>query len=209
MTLKTVIATLLLMAVVITHPAHAQLTKVVEDGGQIQPNNLFPKVKFETSMGDFIVELNRHRARVTTNNFLRYAYQRAFEGIIFQRVIEDFVVQGGMYDEELNDASTYPAIPNESGNGLKNDMYTIAMATQPKQPHSATRQFFFNMRDNDSLNPGKRWGYAVFGYVTEGTEVLDEMSMVETTTSTKKGWTDFPVKPIVIKKVHILPEEDE
>ncbi len=177
-----------------------------QDGSHIQANNLFPKVKFETSMGSFVVELNRHRARITTNNFLRYASQRAFEGIIFQRVIEGFVVQGGMYDENLKNASSYAAIPNESGNGLKNNMYTIAMAVQPNKPHSATRQFFFNMADNDSLNPGRRWGYAVFGDVVEGTDVLDTINQVETTTSEKMGWPDFPVTPVVIKKVTVMAE---
>ncbi len=187
--------------------ATSQLGHAVEqDGSHIQPNNLFPLVRFETSMGDFTVELNRFRARVTSDNFLRYVSKRAFEGIIFQRIIPGFVVQGGMYDTQLNDASSFPAIPNESGNGLKNDMYTIAMATQPKQPHSATRQFFFNMADNDSLNPGKRWGYAVFGSVVEGEDVLDAINMVETTVSDKKGWPDFPVEAVVMKKVYVLPE---
>ena len=194
-----IISTLSLLVSIVGHAAE-------QDGSHIQPNNLFPQVKFETSMGSFVVELNRHRARITTNNFLRYASQRAFEGIIFQRVVEGFVVQGGMYDENLKNASSYAAIPNESGNGLKNDLYTIAMAVQPNQPHSATRQFFFNMADNDSLNPGRRWGYAVFGYAIEGTDVLDAINQVETTTSEKMGWPDFPVTPVVIKKVSILPE---
>lgn len=181
---------------------------LVDDGSQIQPNNDYPKVKIETSMGDIIVELDRSKAPITVNNFLRYVSKRAFEDTVFQRVITDFVVQGGAYDKDFNEKPKFAPIINESGNGKKNDMYTIAMAKQKNDPHSADRQFFFNMRDNDSLNPGRKWGYAVFGYAIEGTEVLDEISMVETGVDVKTGNIDVPVVPVVIKKVTVLPKDD-
>ncbi len=175
-----------------------------KDGSHIQPDNFYPRVKLETSMGDIIVELDRSRAPITSNNFLRYVDKRSFEGTIFHRVIKDFVVQGGGYNEEFKEPSKFPTIFNESGNGLKNDMYSIAMARQ-NEPHTANRQFFFNMNDNESLDPGRNWGYAVFGSVVEGYEVVDAMAEVETEYKALIGWPDVPKTPIILKKATILP----
>lgn len=177
---------------------------VKDDGSQIQAGNYYPRVKFETSMGDIIVELNRKRAPLTVNNFLRYVQKRSYDGTIFHRVVIDFVVQGGGYDENFAELFSYGDIFNESGNGLKNDKYTITMARQD-DPHTANRQFFFNMDDNVTLNPGRYWGYAVFGSVVEGYEVLDKISLVPTGIDPTYGWADVPVEKVILKKASILP----
>ena len=149
-----------------------------DDGSNVQPDNYYPRVKLETSMGEIIIELDRRRAPITTNNFLRYVSKNGYNGTLFHRVVPNFVVQGGGYNKDFEQKPSYPEIFNESGNGMKNELYTVAMARQ-NQPHSATRQFFFNVNDNPSLDPGKEWGYAVFGMVVEGQEVVDKMMEVE------------------------------
>lgn len=181
---------------------------MAKDGSHIQPDNSYPKVEFQTSKGNFIVEFDRSKAPLTVNNFLRYMEKRAFDGIIFHRIISEFVVQGGGYNTEFKRQSTFAPVINESGNGLTNDMYTIAMAKQTDDPHSATREFFFNMNDNKSLNPGRNWGYTVFGYVTDGTDVLDEINQVETHVDEKTGFPDVPITPVVINNIALLPAEN-
>lgn len=180
------------------------VAKQKDDGSQIQAGNFYPRVKIETSMGDITVELDRSRAPIAVNNFLRYVDKRSYEDTIFHRIVANFVVQGGGYDVDFNEKPSFPDIINESGNGLKNEMYTIAMARQ-KDPHSSNRQFFFNMNDNVSLDPGRDWGYTVFGYVVEGTDALDAISLVETDYDTTWGWADVPVEPVIIKRVTVLP----
>ncbi|WP_210401727.1 peptidylprolyl isomerase [Lacimicrobium sp. SS2-24] len=175
-----------------------------DDGAKVQPDNLFPKVKLETTMGDIVVELDRIKAPLTTNNFLLYVSKRSYEDTIFHRVINDFVVQGGGYDTQFNTKPTIRTIFNESGNGNKNERYTLAMARE-NDPHSAGRQFFFNMNDNDSLDPGRKWGYAVFGRVIEGMDVLDKIAAVETHVDPTYGWPDVPVEPVILKKASVLP----
>ncbi|GAC16927.1 peptidylprolyl isomerase [Aliiglaciecola lipolytica] len=178
--------------------------KPKDDGSQIQPDNYYPRVKMHTTMGDFVVELDRSRAPITVNNFLRYVDKRSYEGTVFHRIIADFVVQGGGYDKDMKDLPKFPDIFNESGNGLKNQTYTIAMARSNGE-HTANRQFYFNLNDNESLDPGRKWGYAVFGYVTEGTDVLDAISQVETQYDAVIGWADVPIEPVLLNKVTILP----
>jgi peptidyl-prolyl cis-trans isomerase A (cyclophilin A) len=180
------------------------VAKQKDDGSQIQADNFYPRVKIETSMGDITVELDRSRAPIAVNNFLRYVDKRSYEDTIFHRIVANFVVQGGGYDVDFNEKPSFPDIINESGNGLKNEMYTIAMARQ-QDPHSSNRQFFFNMNDNVSLDPGRDWGYTVFGYVVEGTDALDAISLVETDYDTTWGWADVPVEPVIIKRVTVLP----
>ena len=170
--------------------------KVVED-------NLFPSVKLETSMGDIVVELDRLKAPVTVNNFLRYVLAGHYDGSIFHRIEPDFVIQGGGYDTEFEERPGFPAILNESGNGLKNRSWSIAMA-RFDDPHSATGQFYFNLADNTSLDPGRGWGYAVFGSVLEGKEVLTAMAGVETDFNIDLDATDVPVDHVVIKRVTLL-----
>ena len=175
-----------------------------DDGSHVQPDNYYPRVKFETTMGDIVVELDRRRAPITVNNFLRYVDKRAYEDTIFHRIVPGFVVQGGGYTADFNGKSNFPDIFNESGNGLTNDLHTIAMARQ-SDPHTANRQFFFNVNDNTSLNPGRDWGYAVFGVIVEGDDIVDAMSEVETEYSIRLNANNVPIEPIVIKKVTVLP----
>jgi peptidyl-prolyl cis-trans isomerase A (cyclophilin A) len=178
--------------------------KAKDDGSQIQSDNYYPRVKIVTSMGDIIVELDRSRAPITVNNFLRYVDKRSYEDTIFHRIVPDFVVQGGGYDTNFIEKPSFGKIFNESGSGLKNVMYNITMARQ-KDPHSATRQFLFNMSNNDSLDPGRNWGYTAFGSVVEGYEVLDEMAAVKTDFDPKYGWSDVPVEQVILIKVIVLP----
>jgi len=172
----------------------------------VDPNNLFPKVKFETTMGDIIVELDRIKAPLTVDNFLTYVVSGEYNNTIFHRILSDFIVQGGGYDQNYSVKKVNGDIVNESGNGLKNDKGTIAMAKESR-PHSANRQFFFNVADNASLNPGRQWGYAVFGAIVEGEEVIAKMAKVKTDYNDELGWEDVPVEKIILKKVTLLPAE--
>lgn len=194
---------LILSSIVAISPANAQR---VDDGSQIQKRNYYPKVEIKTSMGNFTVELDRRKAPITVNNFLRYADKGLFNQTIFHRVMADFVVQGGGYDIEFNEKPAFDPIFNESGNGRKNEKYTIAMARQ-NDPHSAKRQFFFNMSDNTSLDPGRRWGYAVFGEVVSGFEVLDAISLVETGVDETSGFPNAPLETVLLESVTILPAD--
>ena len=170
---------------------------------EVIPDNLFPTVVMETSMGTVEVELNRMRAPVTSNNFLRYVLEGEYDGTIFHRVMIGFVVQGGGYTKDFEEKKLYDSILNESGNGLQNDFGTIAMARYD-DPHSATRQFYFNMENNDSLNPGSRnWGYTVFGQVISGIEVLQAIAEVETGYSEALDAEDVPVEPVMLIKATV------
>jgi len=171
----------------------------------IAPNNLFPQVKLETSIGVIIVELDRIKAPITVDNFLTYVVTGEYDNTIFHRVISDFIVQGGGYDPEFIAKKVNGDIINESGNGLKNEIGTIAMAKE-KSPHTANRQFFFNAGDNKNLDPGRKWGYAVFGAIVEGEEVLASMAKVKTDYDESMAWDDVPVEPIILIKVTLLPE---
>ncbi|MBD3585988.1 peptidyl-prolyl cis-trans isomerase [Salinimonas sp. HHU 13199] len=184
--------------------ASQTMAKDKDDGSNVQPDNYYPRVKLETSMGEIVVELDRRRAPITTNNFLRYVSKNGYNGTLFHRVVPNFVVQGGGYNKDFEQKPSYPEIFNESGNGMKNELYTVAMARQ-NEPHSATRQFFFNVNDNPSLDPGKEWGYAVFGMVVEGQEVVDKMMEVETEYQMRLREPNSPVEPIVLEKATVLP----
>lgn len=173
----------------------------------IQPDSLYPQVEFDTSLGKIVVELDRTRAPITVDNFLTYVVKGEYNNTIFHRVISDFVVQGGGLNPQLEELPAGKPIVNESGNGLSNSMGTIAMA-RDNEPHSATRQFYFNVADNTKLDPSKRrWGYAVFGEVIEGKQVLEAMAVVETTTNAKLNWLDVPVTPIILKTAKLLPKK--
>jgi len=173
---------------------------------KIDPDNLYPQVKMETSMGTIIVELDRVKAPLTVDNFLTYVVMGEYNNTIFHRVVEDFIVQGGGYDASFTQKKDNGTIANESGNGLKNETGTIAMAKE-RRPHTANRQFFFNVKDNTDLDPGKRWGYAVFGSIVEGQEVLDKMAVVKTDYNEEMGWEDVPVEPIMLIKATLLPSQ--
>jgi len=167
------------------------------------PDNLFPLVKLETSMGDIEVELNRMRAPASVNNFLRYVLEGEYNGTIFHRVIAGFVVQGGGYTKDFEGKTVHEPVINESGNGLKNTTGTIAMA-RFDDPHSATRQFYFNMADNANLDPNsKNWGYTVFGEVVSGMEVLEAIEKVKTDFNEALNAEDVPVEPVLLIKASV------
>lgn len=167
------------------------------------PDNMFPTVKLETTMGDIVVELNRMRAPITTNNFLRYVLEGEYDGTIFHRVMPGFVVQGGGYTKDIDERTEHEAIFNESGNGLENITGSIAMA-RFDDPHSATRQFYFNMANNASLDPNSRnWGYAVFGMVISGMDVLEAIAGVETGYSEALDAEDVPKEPVILIKASV------
>ena len=172
----------------------------------IDPTNIFPKVKLETSMGVIIVELDRVKAPMTVDNFLTYVVTGEYNNTIFHRIVEDFIVQGGGYDIDFTPKKLNKDIFNESGNGLKNENATIAMAKESR-PHTANRQFFFNINDNTNLDPGRHWGYAVFGVIIEGEEVLEAIAKVKTDYNDVVGWEDVPIEPVILTKATLLPDE--
>jgi peptidyl-prolyl cis-trans isomerase A (cyclophilin A) len=175
-------------------------------GKYVQQNNLFPKVKLVTSVGDIIVELDRIKAPLAVNNFLSYVNIKAYDNTVFHRLEPEFVVQGGGYKADMAPVDEFPAVFNESGNGVKNQFGSIAMARN-NDPHSATSQFFFNLNDNSSLDPGKNWGYTVFGQIQDGFEVLEKMKLLETHTDETTGWQNVPKQPIILKQVILQPEQ--
>jgi cyclophilin family peptidyl-prolyl cis-trans isomerase len=162
----------------------------------------FPQVKIETSAGDFVVQLDDSRAPLTVANFLQYAGDGFYEGTIFHRVVNAFVIQGGGYTPDLKLKPPRAGVPNESGNGLSNRRGTIAMA-RTGEPHSADAQFYINLADNAALDPkATRWGYAVFGEVIQGQEIIDEIG--QRVTGVRSGMQDVPLEPVVIRKVSLL-----
>ena len=177
-------------------------------GQYIQPNNLSPKVRIETTMGNVIIELDRYRAKITVDNFLGYISRGQYDKTMIHRVEEGYLIQGGGFMTNYTDVEPDTPIFNESGNGLKNAEGTIAMAKQLNDAHSATNQFFINLNDNTNLDPGSSWGYAVFGQVVEGYDVLEAMAQVEVGYSEELGYTTEPKKMITIIRVVILDEEE-
>ena len=163
------------------------------------------KVRMQTSVGDIVLELNRGKAPISVKNFLSYVKSGAYEGTIFHRVIDNFMIQGGGFDENYNRRPTQPPIVNEGGNGIKNLRGTIAMA-RTNAVHSATSQFFINLKDNEFLdhkNPTPRgFGYAVFGKVTEGMNTVDAIRGVKTSSGGPFA-KDAPVTKIVINKMTV------
>ena len=158
-----------------------------------------------TTVGPMTLELDADNAPKTVENFLSYVSSGFYDGTIFHRVINNFMVQGGGFTAEMEQKETQAPIENEANNGLKNAQGTIAMA-RTQDPHSATAQFFINVQDNDFLNhTGENmqgWGYAVFGKVTEGEGVLDKIRCVQT--GSQAGHQDVPVEPIIIESVTII-----
>ena len=158
-------------------------------------------VRITTTHGDITLELNPEKAPITVENFISYAKSGHYDGTIFHRVIEDFMIQGGGLDKEMKDKATNASIQNEADNGLGNLDLTVAMA-RTADPHSASAQFFINTKDNSSLNfKNKRsgWGYCVFGKVIKGIEVVDAIEATPTTR--KSGRSDVPVSEILIKSI--------
>jgi len=162
------------------------------------------KVLMKTSMGEITVALDADRAPKSVANFLAYVDSGFYEGTVFHRVIADFMIQGGGLDQEMRKKSPRAPIENEAKNGLKNVRGSIAMA-RTGDPHSATAQFFINLKDNDFLNyPGRDgWGYTVFGRVTDGMDVVDAIAAVDT--GTHSGRRDVPRETVLIESVSRLP----
>ncbi len=164
-----------------------------------------PKVKLQTTLGDIIIQLNSEKAPLSTQNFLTYVKEGFYDGTIFHRIIPGFMAQGGGFTEDFSQKQTHAPIKNEADNGLKNDRGSIAMARTP-DPDSATAQFFINYKNNDFLNysapTANGWGYAVFGQVIEGMDVVD--SMADVPTGNRSGHQDVPKTAIIIEKALII-----
>ncbi|MFD8993861.1 peptidylprolyl isomerase [Streptomyces abikoensis] len=158
------------------------------------------KVRLKTNHGDIVLELNEEKAPKTVENFLAYVDKGHYDGTIFHRVIPGFMVQGGGFKPGMDQKPTDAPIDNEADNGLKNTAYTVAMA-RTNDPHSATAQFFINVNDNDFLNFTSKspngWGYAVFGQVVEGQDVVDKIKAVKT--GTRGFHQDVPKDDVVIE----------
>lgn len=164
-------------------------------------------VIIRTTFGDITLTLDAEKAPKTVANFLEYARKGYYDGTIFHRVINNFMLQGGGFDTDMRQKPAGEPIENEADNGLTNDFGTIAMA-RTQDPHSATAQFFINVKDNDFLNhSGKNpqgWGYAVFGKVTAGEEVLHKIRVLPTTS--RGGHQDVPADPVIIETVEIVED---
>ncbi|AOB29194.1 MULTISPECIES: peptidylprolyl isomerase [Bordetella] len=164
-----------------------------------------PRVKLHTNQGDIVITLNAEKAPKSVENFVAYTKDGFYDGTVFHRVIDGFMIQGGGFEPGMKQKPTKAPIENEANNGLKNDKYTLAMA-RTSDPHSATAQFFINVSDNDFLNftapTPNGWGYAVFGVVTEGTEVVDKIKNVKT--GNRGFHQNVPTEDVIIEKAEVL-----
>lgn len=162
-------------------------------------------IAFKTTAGTILVELNEAEAPASAKNFQQYVEDGFYDGLIFHRVIPNFMIQGGGMDSDMRDQKTRAPIENEADNGLKNLRGSIAMA-RTQDPHSATAQFFINLKDNDFLDHRSKdlmgWGYAVFGRVVEGMDVVDEIAAVAT--GSYGMHQDVPKTPVVIEKAEVV-----
>ncbi|WP_415834286.1 peptidylprolyl isomerase [Kerstersia similis] len=164
-----------------------------------------PRVKLQTNQGDIIIALDAEKAPVSAANFLTYVQEGFYDGTIFHRIIDGFMIQGGGFEAGMKQKQTHAPIKNEADNGLKNKRYTLAMA-RTSDPHSATAQFFINVKDNDFLNfsapTPQGWGYAVFGEVVEGQDIVDKIK--GTRTGSRGFHQDVPVEDVVIIKAETI-----
>jgi len=159
-----------------------------------------PKVQVETNMGKFVIELDTSRAPLTVANFLEYVHAGFYNSTVFHRVISGFVAQGGGFDEKYQEKPTRPGIPNESGNGLSNRRGTVGLA-RTGDPHSGNAQFYLNIADNAALDPQpSRWGYAVFGRIVQGMDVVDDIGAVATG-EVGPFEKDAPLKAVIIIRI--------
>jgi len=165
-----------------------------------------PRVEMQTTLGKITLELDAAKAPKSVENFLQYARSGQYDGTIFHRVIDGFMIQGGGFTKEMNEKPTKAPIANEAKNGLKNLRGSIAMARRA-DPHSATAQFFINHRDNPNLDYPAHdgWGYAVFGKVTEGMDVVDKIAKVKT--GNRGMHQNVPVEPVIIESVKVLSDK--
>ena len=160
-------------------------------------------VKFQTNQGSFTVELNTEKAPATVKNFLAYVNNGFYNGTIFHRVMDGFMIQGGGFEPGMKQKETKAPVENEAKNGLKNDNYTIAMA-RTSDPHSATAQFFINVQNNANLDYPSfdGWGYAVFGQVVSGKETVDAIRKIKT--GNRAGHQNVPLDDIIITKAEVV-----
>ena len=174
-------------------PAHPAL---------VPPSNT-PKVQFKTSLGDFTVALDAKAAPKTVENFLKYVNDKHYDGTVFHRVIQNFMVQGGGFDKEMKQKPTRAPVAIESDNGLKNDVGTIAMA-RTSDPNSATAQFFINVLNNERLNKPSfdGWGYTVFGKVTEGMDTIEKIRAVAVTN--RSPHQNVPTTAVMIESARLI-----
>jgi cyclophilin family peptidyl-prolyl cis-trans isomerase len=160
-------------------------------------------IRFETTLGDFTIELFQKEAPESVANFTAYVEDQFFDGTIFHRIVPGFVIQGGGFTEDMTQKRTKPPVKNEADNGMKNKRGTLSMA-RTSDINSATSQFFVNLKDNDFLDHSRgNFGYAVFARVTEGMDVIDKIAAVET--GRKRGFDDVPVAPVIMKSVRRTP----
>jgi len=180
--------------------AAAAKTQSKTDGSAaVTPAGPATQVRVVTSMGNFIIELNAERAPLTVPHFLKYVDQGHYTGTIFHRVIANFVIQGGGFDKDYKPTSAPARVVNESGNGLTNVRGTVGMA-RGAEPHGGDVQFYVNLYDNEALDPSQtRWGYAVFGKVVQGMDVVDKIGNVAT--NTHGAFKDTPVEPVIIERI--------
>lgn len=199
--MRSLIALLLLAALPLSAQESEQATQTTNDPETTEN----PTLILHTNFGAITVELFEEEAPESTANFLQYARDGHYDGTVFHRVINNFMIQGGGFDTDFNQKETREPIQNEADNGLENKRGTLAMA-RTNDPHSASSQFFINVTDNDFLNhrnkaSGQTWGYAVFGQVVEGMDVVEEIRAVETTS--KGMHRDVPAEPVIIERVEL------
>jgi len=189
-------------ALVSAAPAAAPSNSTSEGTKAMSTN---PRVKLHTNQGDMVITLDAAKAPKTVENFLTYVKEGCYNGTVFHRVIDGFMIQGGGFEPGMKQKQTHAPIENEANNGLKNDKYTLAMA-RTSDPHSATAQFFINVANNDFLNftapTPQGWGYAVFGTVTEGTDVVDKIKGVKT--GNNGFHQNVPKEDVIIEKAEVL-----
>jgi peptidyl-prolyl cis-trans isomerase A (cyclophilin A) len=190
---------ILVLALIIVVGGYAITGNMAKGTGNVIKDSVTSQVLIKTSMGDITVELYPDKSPITVKNFLTYVDEKAYDNTVFHRVIDGFMVQGGGFTADGIEKPTHDPIKLESNNGLKNEKYTLAMA-RTSIPDSATNQFFINVNNNEFLNSGTRdAGYAVFGKVVKGMDVVDKIAKVSTTT--KNRMDDWPVKDVMIEKV--------
>ncbi len=180
-------------------PACAEEQKTMDTAKKQESKN--PHILFSTSLGDITIELLPDKAPVTVKNFIDYVESGFYNDTIFHRIIPDFMIQGGGFAQDMQQKETRPPIKNEADNGMRNARGTVAMA-RTRDINSATAQFFINLKDNTFLDHGVRdYGYAVFGRVIEGMDVVDKIAAVRTTT--RSGHQNVPVEPVIVKSAAI------
>lgn len=196
-------ATLFASALLVAGTSATAANSTTTEGNS--PMTTDTRVKLQTNHGDIVIELNAEKAPKTSANFLEYVRDGFYDGTVFHRVINNFMIQGGGFEPGLKQKKTGQPVENEANNGLKNDRYTVAMA-RTSDPHSATAQFFINVADNDFLNhtapTANGWGYTVFAKVIDGTETVDKIKGVKT--GSRGFHQDVPAEDVIIEKATVV-----